>query len=244
MRLIIARALTPALATAGIAWAIVLPTLTLGEAKTPSHAFATPAPSGDLLIEASRLPETATARAAPPAAPRPAPSAVVVVVTAPAPNNVPAAEPPAAAPLPTPIQTVPKVLPIPPPTPTPVPTPEPAPEPAPAPLPSPAEPSATPKPLAMRTLASVSVAQPDEDAGTASKKHKQHKDKSHPNRPKPATSEQCDDTALPLPQADPETAPPATVDPLVPVEPLAVEETERHADGKHDGNGKEHDKKK
>jgi hypothetical protein len=241
MRLIIARALTPALATAGIAWAIVLPTLTLGEAKTPSHAFAIPAPSGDLLIEASRLPETATARPAPPTAPRPvpsAPSAPVVVVTAPAPKNVPATRPRSAAPLPTPIQVVPELVP----TPTPPPTSAPTPEPAPVPQPSPA-----PEPSAMRTLASVTVSeQPNEVAETPSKKHKQHNKKIHAEKPKHDESEQCDDPSLPPPQAEPQAAPPATVDALAPVEPLAVE-TEQHAEQRADGkegNGKEHDKKK
>ena len=70
----------------------------------------------------------------------------------------------------------------------------------------------------------------------------------HAEKPKHDKSEQCDDPSLPPPQAEPQAAPPATVDPLAPVEPLAVEETEQHAeqhaDGKHDGNGKEHDKKK
>jgi hypothetical protein len=97
----------------------------------------------------------------------------------------------------------------------------------------------------MRSLASVTVSeQPNEAVETPSKKHKQHKEKRHTAKPKHDTSEQCDDPSLPLPQAEPQPAPPATVDPLVPVEPLAVEETEQHADGKHDGNGKEHDKKK
>ena len=93
----------------------------------------------------------------------------------------------------------------------------------------------------MRTLASVTVSEePNETAETPSKKHKQHNKKIHAEKPKHDKSEQCDDPSLPPPQA----APPATVDPLAPVEPLAVEETEQHADGKHDGNGKEHDKKK
>ena len=55
MRPIVVRALTAALATGGAVWAIVLPTLTLGEARSPSHAFSIPAPGGDLVIEASRL---------------------------------------------------------------------------------------------------------------------------------------------------------------------------------------------
>ena len=54
MRPIVARALTVALASTGAAWAIVLPSLTLGEARSPSHAFAIPAPGGDVVIEASR----------------------------------------------------------------------------------------------------------------------------------------------------------------------------------------------
>ena len=101
----------------------------------------------------------------------------------------------------------------------------------------------------MRTLASVTVSDvPNETAETPSKKHKQHNKKIHAEKPKHDKSEQCDDPSLPPPQAEPQAAPPATVDPLAPVEPLAVEETEQHAeqhaDGKHDGNGKEHDKKK
>jgi hypothetical protein len=97
----------------------------------------------------------------------------------------------------------------------------------------------------MRTLASVTVSeQPSEAAETPSKKHKQHKQKGRPEKPNHDKSEECDDPSLPLPQAEPQAAPPAAIDPVAPVEPLAVEETEQHAEGKHDGNGKEHDKKK
>ncbi len=60
MRPTIVRTLTVALATAGTAGAIALPTLTLGAAKPPaSHMFAVPAPTSEVVIQAHRLHEPA-----------------------------------------------------------------------------------------------------------------------------------------------------------------------------------------
>ena len=74
----VVRALTCALAITGVAGAISLPTLTLGEATTPPHAsFAIPAPADDVVIEADRRPEPPTPtrppRAWPPRAPKATP---------------------------------------------------------------------------------------------------------------------------------------------------------------------------
>lgn len=128
MRPNIAHALTAAFAIAGAAGAIVLPTLTLADVKSPPHVFAIPTPSGDVVIEADRLPEAAAARPVRPTR--------ALVVTRPTRSSAPVASPRSAAPVAKPARVaVPKPLPT---------TPAPQPESTPA-----------PEPSAVRTVASV-----------------------------------------------------------------------------------------
>jgi hypothetical protein len=243
MRPTIVRALTAALATAGTAGAIALPTLTLGAAKPPaSHMFALPVPSTEVVIQADRLHEPATARPARPAAPTPAQGPAFVVAppprdSAPAPAALPA--PPVAEPVPA---AVPTTLPAAPTTPAPQPAPSPQPQPAPTPE---LQPQPAPAPAA-RMLASVVVQeQPIAVAEDAAKKHKQHKDKRHKEKPKHHKPVQRPDP----PPAPPQAGPPVVTDPVIPVEPAVADLPEQAEDGpgkdgkEHGNNGKGHDKK-
>lgn len=222
MRPNIARALTAALATAGAAVAIVLPTLTVGEVKSPPHAFAIPAPAGEVVIEADRVPAAPAARPARPAASKPA-----VVVSAARGTNVPVASPRPAAPVaPTSVRVTP-------PKPLPATTPARQPEPAPAPA---------PQPLAVRTLASVAPVAEQQNE-TASKKGKPHKDKGRKDKRKHDKAPKRQGR----PAAEPQSEPATTVDP---VESLPSDEAEQDKRGKYDDgkehgdHGKGHDKKK
>jgi hypothetical protein len=240
MRPIVVRALTAALATGGAVWAIVLPTLTLGEARSPSHAFAIPAVGGELVIEASRpatpLTVHLTRSTAPRATARHAPTRAIIVLAAPAPRTAPRTQ---SRPATTPVsRAVPAASPKPP-APTPSPTPAPQPQPQPA-----------PEPTVVRALASVAVpAQPTRAADDDSEQKKQRKDKPQKQKPKPDKARKNDV----VPQAAPPAADPVT--PVEPVAPAAVdvasqaepEQDEASDDdhGKeHGSHGKGHDKKK
>ena len=223
MRPSITRALTAALATAGAAGAIIMPTLTLGEPESLPHAFAIPAPRGDVVIQASPVPESPSAHPARPAsrtaALRPAPSPQLVVV-APSRRSAPVGRAPSAP-------TLVRVA-----APTPLPTIAPARVPAPDSQPAPA--IAAP---VVRTVASVAP-QPSEPAEAAPNKHKEHKKKLHNEKRKHGKADKGDTTA-----AATEEAPPAIAE-VVPVEPLTDEDAEPRDDDdsrkEHDGQEKEH----
>jgi hypothetical protein len=244
MRPTIVRALTAALATAGTAGAIALPTLTLGAAKPPaSHMFAVPVPATEVVIQADRFHEQATARPAGPAAPTPA-QAPAPAVAPPPRDSAPA---PAALPVPPVAEPVPAAVPnAPPPAPSPAPQPAPPPPPQPTPTPEPLpQPQPAPAPAA-RMLASVVVQeQPIAVAEDAAKKHKQHKDKRHKEKPKHDKPVQRPDP----PPAPPQAGPPVVTDPVIPVEPAVADLPEQAEDGpgkdgkEHGNNGKGHDKK-
>ncbi len=224
---IVARALTAALATAGAVWAIVLPTLTLGEARSPAHAFAIPAPAGVVVIEASPVPQLVTARPAPTTArqrtaSRPAPTRAVIVVATPARSRPPVVSSHPVArvskPVAPPVSAAsPQALPVP----TPAPQPQPAPEPT------------------ARTLASV-PAQPTDLTADDSKRHKQHKDKTHKEKKSKHERARKDDVTLL------EAAPPAAgpVTPVEPVEPAAAEEADQEESGQDESSEDDHDKER
>lgn len=196
MRPNIARALTAALATTGAAGAIALPTLTLGDAGTPPHAFAIPAPAGEIEIQATHVPTRAqTPQAVRPPSSRPATPAPVQARTAR--RSAAAATPRPTAPAPA---AVPAVVPTQPPVPTATPTPTPAPQPEPA-----------PEPPAARAVTFVAPVeeQPNEDGTTKDKKVKKEK-KDKPDK-KDKTAEGDEPTLAP---------PPAVTDPAATAEPL------------------------
>ena len=215
MRPNIARALTAALATTGAAGAIVLPTLTLGDARTPPHAFAIPAPSAEIEIEATRVPPRAGT--AQPVRPVFRPATPTRVQARSARRGAPSASPRTAAPAPT---ADPVVVPTPLPAQTITPSPSPAPEP---------EPTPEAPPVRAVTFVAPVEEEPNDDAtakDTKDKKEKKDKkDKSHKNK---------------LPETDDPALAPPPADPVAPTEPLPADEADEDEGKKHDG-GKEHD---
>lgn len=237
MRPIVTRALTAALATAGAVWAIVLPTLTLGEVRSPSHAFAIPAPGGEVVIEATRLPQPVTAQPVRIAVRRITPRAVApartVVVEA-----LARTQPPVASSRPVAPASKHNAQPVAQPVAQAVA--QPAPTPVPAVVP---QPQRAPEPV--RTLASVPVPAADDESG----RHKQHKDKTHKDKPKHEKARK--DDVVPLEAAPPAADPVARAEPLEPVaaeadqgEPGQDESGEDDQGKDHGDHGKGHDKKK
>lgn len=232
MRGNIARAITAALATAGAAGAIALPTLTLGGAKSPTHAFAIPAPADAVVIQAESLPAAARAvELLPPAHGRAAtPPVLAPRSVAPSARSAPVASPRPAASAP---GAVPEATPVPAPAPAPAPLPTPEPEPTP-------ELQAVPAPAPEPSAATFAVSTaPEQTAGvdaadTVSKQHRRHK------------VDKGDRAHRKLEQARKDAIPPT--DAVVPVEPLPADEAdqvEAEPDGKEHGHqGKGNGKKK
>ena len=236
MRPSISRALTAALATVGTAGAFVLPTLTLGDAKTPPHAFAIPMPGGSVVIRSSPVGTPTRAHPARPeprsTAPEPAPSTARAV--APVTRNLARAttlRP--ARPAPRPVRiAVAKQLPAPsvPAAPTPEAVPTPQPEPA-------------PEPMAVRILASVAEQPADQPAPESSKKHTQRKDKARNDKPKhekPAVLADPASLTPPVPESQTDLAPTPLEEPL----PVAGGEQVENGEAKEHGHGKAYGKKK